>query len=351
MPEIWIAGAPSFVGGADTELYHQIILWRKHNIDVHIVPNQPDSMVPEMVEIVKNLGCTIETYKHDIFENKVVVSYCNGPALERLAEIKDHKPRAMIWFNCMTWTFPPEIEAIKKGWITHLGFVSEYQRNYLIKEYSKHLPEMCIDGSIQFGVNGFPQWFKYAPYLDIAQFDVLQKTDEYFGVGRVSRADTAKYSSDCWQIFDRVLTPGPKKVFVLGYSDEVGKKIGQPPPGLDWIWWTPGGISTRELYSKIDVMIHKTGGSRESYCRVLIEAMAHGIVPLVEREYAFPEILSKSEHLANFVMCNSSDEMSFKASQLAFNKSMLTKFKLMCRAYAEDNFNDSKLIDNWMAVL
>jgi glycosyltransferase involved in cell wall biosynthesis len=140
-------------------------------------------------------------------------------------------------------------------------------------------------------------------------------------------------------------------VFILGYSDEVGKKIGPPPPGLDWIWWTAGGIQTRELFSKIDVMIHKTGGSRESYCRVLIEAMAHGIVPLVERNYAFPEILSKSEHLANFIMCDSSDEMSFKASMLAFNKPMLTKFKTMCRTYAEENFNDSKLINNWMTVL
>lgn len=32
MREIWVAGCPSYVGGADTELYHQIILWRKAGV-------------------------------------------------------------------------------------------------------------------------------------------------------------------------------------------------------------------------------------------------------------------------------------------------------------------------------
>lgn len=351
MPEIWIAGAPSFVGGADTELYHQIILWRKHNIDVHIVPNTPNSMVPAMIETVQNIGCTIEQYSPSVFDGKVVVSYCNGPALDRLPEISKFKPRAFIWFNCMTWTFNPEIAAIREGWITHLGFVSEYQKNYLINEYSKQLPEKQVDGSVQFGVNGFPQLFEYRPYLDIAQFDVLTKTDEYFGVGRVSRADTAKYSDDCWRIFDRVLTPVPKKTYILGYSTEVEKKIGPPPISLDWQWWTAGAIPTKEFFSKIDVMIHKTGGSRESYCRVLVEAMAHGVVPLVERNYAFPEILSKSEHLSKFIMCDSSDEMSFKASQLAFNKPLLSKLKSQCRSYAEENFSDDNIVNSWLKVL
>lgn len=351
MPEIWIAGAPSFVGGADTELYHQIILWRKNNVDVHIVPNQPDSMVPAMAEKMKSIGCFVDEYKPNVFANKVVVSYCNGPALARLPEMSEFRPRAFIWFNCMTWPFDPEVAGIKNGWITHLGFVSEYQKNYLIGEWSKKLPEMCVNGAVRFGENGFPKLFNYSPYLDIAEFDVLTKSDEYFGIGRISRADPGKFSSDCWRIFDRVLTPGPKKAFMLGYSEDVGKKIGDPPPGLDWIWWTAGAISSKELYSKIDVMIHKTGGSRESYCRVIVEAMAHGIVPLVERAYAFPEILSKQPRLAEFIMCDSSDEMSYKASQLAFDKHALIKAKAMCRQYAEANFNNQNIINEWLKVI
>jgi glycosyltransferase involved in cell wall biosynthesis len=63
-------------------------------------------------------------------------------------------------------------------------------------------------------------------------------------------------------------------------------------------------------------MIHKTGGSRESYCRVLIEAWAHGVVPIVERDYAFPELVVEGE---TGFMTSDSDEMSYRASWLAFH--------------------------------
>lgn len=353
MVEIWVAGSPSFVGGADTELHHQIVLWRNHNVDVHIVPNNPDAISADMSKLMLNIGCKIEEYRPDIFKDKVVVSYCNGILLKRLSEIcqPEHKPSKVIWFNCMTWYFDHEVTAIRNGWITHLGFVSRYQRDYLMNEWAKQLPEMCVDGRMQFGVNGFPEQLNYSPYLDITQFDVLNKTNDYFGVGRISRADPHKFSADCWRIFDRVLTPGPKKTFILGWSDDVGKRVGAPPDGLDWQWWTAGAISAREFYSRIDVMIHKTGGSRESYCRVLVEAMAYGIVPLVERNFAFPEILSKSDALSKFCMCDSSEEMSFKASCLAFDATRLRILKTMCREYAVQNFNNANLIKGWLEVI
>lgn len=353
MADIWIAGAPSFVGGADTELHHQIVLWRNNNIGVHIVPNDVGAISPEMSKLMLNIGCEIVDYKPEVFKDKIVVSYCNGIALSRLPAIFDpaHKPSKFIWFNCMTWNFDPEIEAIKNGWISHLGFVSEFQRNYLIDSFSKRLPEMCVDGKVRFGERGFPLMLNYKPYLDTSSFETLQKDDSYFGVGRISRADPAKYSADCWRIFDRVLTPGMKKTFILGWSEDVGKRIGPPPAGLDWIWWTAGAIPSREFYSKLDVMIHKTGGSRESYCRVLVEAMAYGIVPLVERAYAFPEILGNSEELSKFCMCDSSDEMSYKASCLAFNINELNRLKKLCREYAVTNFNNPKLIEGWLEIL
>lgn len=353
MAEIWVAGSPSFVGGADTELHHQIVLWRKHNVKVYIVPNAPESISLEMTKLMLEIGCEIIQYTPEVFKDKNVVSYCNGIALSRLSEIFQpyHRPAKFIWFNCMTWCFDPEIIAIKNGWITHLGFVSGYQRDYLMNEYSKRLPEMCVDNKVEFGERGFPQLLRYSPYLDINQFDIIQKDDNYFGVGRISRADPNKYSTDCWRIFDRVLTPGPKKTFILGWSEDVGKRIGVPPAGLDWQWWTAGAIPTKEFYSKIDVMIHKTGGSRESYCRVLVEAMAHGIVPLIERNYAFPEILGKSDVLSKFCMCDSSDEMSFRASCLAFNPIKLKELKMLCREYAAQNFCNSELIKGWLEVL
>ena len=337
--EIWCASAPSFYGGADTELYHQIILWRKNNIDVNIVPNTIDSIDPKMLQKVINLGCKIHKYSPNVFKDKIVVSYCNGVALKRLEEIYKFPPRCFIWFNCMTWTFEDEIKGIENGWITHIGFISNYQKNILIEEYLKKISKEI------------PKDIEYYPFFDISGYDVFEKNNDYFGIGRISRDDPGKFSKDCWEIFDRVLSPMDKKVFILGYSSKIEEKIGKPPNGLDWMWWQGGSISSEEFYKKIDVMIHKTGGSRESYCRVFIEAMAHGIVPLVERNYAFPEILLESKDL-DWLMCSSSDEMSYKASCLAFDNNKLIAFKNMCREYVEKYIiNENKSIDCWLKLL
>ena len=36
--EIWVAGYPSLYGGADTELDHNIDLWRRFGVEVNLVP-------------------------------------------------------------------------------------------------------------------------------------------------------------------------------------------------------------------------------------------------------------------------------------------------------------------------
>ncbi len=63
-------------------------------------------------------------------------------------------------------------------------------------------------------------------------------------------------------------------------------------------------------------MIHKTGGSRENCPRVLFEAYAYGVVPVVEKDFAFPELVIHGE---TGFMGSSSDEMSYHASMMAMN--------------------------------
>ena len=61
-------------------------------------------------------------------------------------------------------------------------------------------------------------------------------------------------------------------------------------------------------------MIHKTGGPREWYCRILIDA--YGAMPSVERDCAFPELVVQGE---TAFMPNDSEEMSYHPSWLAFH--------------------------------
>ncbi|HET7502615.1 MAG TPA: hypothetical protein VFK02_16455 [Kofleriaceae bacterium] len=300
--EIWVAGFPSPYGGADTELDHQIALWRRHDVDVHLVPMFGADPETRRRQIAR--GCHVHDYRDNIFRGRVVVSYCNGEFLGHLPRIMAAgRPAKVVWFNCMTWLFDGEREAHRQGWIDLFGFVSDYQRRQLTPQLEAIRP-----GVASFG---------YRPYFDLGTTEWRYRSwDGCYRLGRISRDDMHKFASDTWRIFDRVLVPPglAKKVYILGFGANAAAKIGAAPPGLDWQTWGPNTISATEFYRTIDTMIHKTGGSRESYCRVVIEAYAHGVVPIVEDDYAFPEIVVHEE---TGIRTSDSDEMSWWASALA----------------------------------
>lgn len=306
--EIWVAGYPSFVGGADTELDHNIDLWRRYDVKVHLVPLY--GCDPKMQRLCKQRGCITHEYQPHIFKDKVVVSFCNGEFLSSLPQIvQSGKPRLVVWFNCMTWNFDAELEAHRHGWIDVFGFQSRYQQSYVAPQLTKIRPLRALDG--------------YRPFLN--PDNISQKLEfsyspptRWFAMGRVSRDDPAKFPEDMWDIFYKVCAPTPTKTFILGYSKRVAAKTGKPPLGLDWMTWTPGAIPVRKLYQRLHVLIHKTGGSRESYGRIVVEAYAAGVPVIVEDDYAFPDLVVNG--VTGF-LCQSSDEMSFRASELAFDES------------------------------
>jgi hypothetical protein len=301
--EIFFAGFPSRYGGADTELDHLIDLLRDHGVAVHLVPmfGADDEMQASVVA----RGCTIDSYRDDVFRDRVVASFCNGNFLERLPAIaRAGRPRKVIWFNCMTNLFDLERRAHAAGLIDEFGFVSSFQ-------------ETCLRPALE-QIGPFSK-LAYRPYFNVARVPWRHRPWEgEYRIGRVSRDDGSKFAADTWRIFDRVLVPASlqKKVYLLGYGPNAAARIGPAPTSLDWRTWAGNEIPSDELFRTIDTMIHKTGGSRESYCRVLIEAYAHGVVPIVERDYAFPELVVHGE---TGFMAATSDEMSHYASRLAFD--------------------------------
>jgi glycosyltransferase involved in cell wall biosynthesis len=299
---IWVAGFPSEYGGADTELDHQIALWRRHDVDVHLVPMFGAD--PAVAARQRARGCHVHDYRPDVFRGQTVVSYCNGSFLAELPRIMAAgRPARVVWFNCMTWLFDGEREAHRQGWIDVFGFVSAYQRRQLE-------PQLAA-------VRRSVATFDYRPYFDVDTVAWRYRPwDGSYRLGRISRDDAGKFAADTWRIFDRVLVPRAlaKKVYILGHGPNAAAKIGAPPPGLDWQTWSPGAIPATTFYRTIDTLVHKTGGSRESYCRVVVEAYAHGVVPIVEDDYAFAELV---DHERTGVRTSDSDEMSWWASVLA----------------------------------
>lgn len=317
--ELWVAGYPSFVGGADVELDHNIDLWRSFGVEVHLVPMFGKD--PRMEALCNQRGCLTHEYHPAIFEDKIVVSYCNGNFLDKLPDIyQSGPPRSVLWFNCMTWTFEPELAAQRRGWITHFGFISDYQRRHLI-------PKLTDCGQPVRELEGYIPFFNPDNHSQQIQFQYRPPTN-WFGVGRVSRDDAGKYSPDMWSIFNKVCAPIHVKAFVLGYGPNAHERCGAAPPGLDWQTWLPNEVSVKDLFDRLHCVIHKTGGSRESFCRVILEAAAFGVPVIVENDYAFPELIVNGE---TGFLCNSSDEMAFRASQLAFDEELRHRIIIQSR--------------------
>ncbi len=322
--EVWVAGFPSSYGGADTELDHLIDLLRAFGVEVHLVPMFGADPAARASALAR--GCAIHDYRSDVFRDRVVVSYCNGHFLDRLpAIVADGKPALVVWFNCMTRLFDAERAAHRAGHIDVFGFVSDYQKRLLAPELAQIRPF---------------QTFPYRPFFNPHRVAWRYRAwDGVYAVGRISRDDGDKFAEDTWRIFDRVLVPRSlrKKALILGYGANAARKIGPPPPGLDHHTWPGGGIPATELYRSIDTMIHKTGGSRESYCRVLIEAYAHGVVPIVEDDYAFPELVRHGE---TGYRTSSSDEMSYYASLLAHDPWRHRSMAERGRRFLEEELSD-----------
>lgn len=333
--DVWIAGFPSTYGGADTELDHLIDLFRHHDVSVSLVPMF--SATPDMLASVRARGCRIQRYAPGIFRDRVVVSFCNGEFLAKLPSIIEAgRPRRIIWFNCMTWLFDAEKTAHREGWIDYFGFVSNYQRDLLMRQLEPIRPVRSFDYRPFFNVDRV-SW-RYRPW------------DRTYRLGRISRDDAAKFAEDTWRIFDRVLVPGylQKKVYILGYGANAAKRIGPAPPGLDWQTWSGDQIPASDFYRTVDTMVHKTGGSRESYCRVLIEAYAHGVVPIVERNYAFPELVVHGE---TGYMTNDSEEMSYYASRLAMDPGEHKRLAVNGRRHLRAIVDESSCWAPWREVL
>src|SRR6185295_5395270 len=151
----------------------------------NIVPNAEPAR--KVIDEMQALGCKFWPFRSGIFEERITVGYCNGEALKILLSGRAGRPRAFVWFNCMTWTTENEIKAIKRTLITHVGFVSGFQKRTLLERYQTAL-RVKRAGSLPFKI------LKYSPWLDLSRFHVLKKSNRYFGVGRISRNDPAKFS-------------------------------------------------------------------------------------------------------------------------------------------------------------
>lgn len=324
-----IVGHPSRLGGADTELDHQIDCWLQMGIEVHIChTGQLDDNLQAMN--MQQRGCVYhEPRDWKSLEGMHCISFCNGEFLNELPVIRKHA-RSISWVNCMTWNFDKEIEMHGRGLIDfHL-----YQTPHAFERVSLKLQAL---GNYQ------PLFFQ--PYFRATDFPFqADRLTDKFRFGRISRSDPGKYNWRQMWIYETMTAPVLKEGMMLGWDQRIAEKIGQAPSYIKEL--REGEISQQAFYQACDAVIMTTD-TFENLPRVGFEAMSAGSVLVVDRRGGWQ--LQVEDGLTGW-LCHDDREFVYKASRCAFEQEERREMAKRAREKLDTHWGLQAAIDSWAQV-
>ncbi|HEX4055489.1 MAG TPA: glycosyltransferase [Tepidisphaeraceae bacterium] len=341
MNPIYIVGYPSYVGGADTELWHTIKLWRSAGIEVRMVP----TWVAPADWIVRLEQIGVPTFQvagpDDLASipglfGSTVISFCNGEFLNHAHWFKGMECR-IVWVNCMTWAFPKEIEQYEQhGPFDRYVFQSNFQRQALFPALRKFgvTEDQChlIRGAFAF--DEFP--FSPSPHV----------ANEPFVFGRIARPDLDKWSSNLWPIYGAVQYAN-KQARVMAWDDLLTKKCGPPPP---WALALKANAEpARKFMAKLHCMFPINGGARENWPRSGLEAMASGVPIVAQREWGWCEMI---EHGVTGFLGGDDCELAHFAAALAHDEELRLQIAKQARHRLVTELASPKtILPKWINLL
>ncbi len=282
MIRVHLLGFPNDVGGASTECWHTLRLWRAHGADVTLTPTW--SAEPRWIERVESIGCKVVTATVKSFAPQpgaVVVSMCNSqfwPVLKRLKH-------PSVWVPCMNWLGEKEKRRYAQGFFpSAIVCQSEYQRSQLARDLERY---GVLDRVVQ--IRGA---------FDASEIPFRPKPCEgEFIVGRISRAAPEKFRPDLWRVLGQARDQlgGRLRARVLGWRPLLAAKIGHPPAWAEGL--EPGAVDVREFLSSIDCL-YQSGTTDENWPRVGLEAMAAGVPIVADDRGGWREMATGLAHLA-----------------------------------------------------
>jgi glycosyltransferase involved in cell wall biosynthesis len=327
--QLGVIGHPSKLGGADTELEHQIYLWREMGIDVYICHTWDfDDNCNKMRQEMENIGCKyIKSRSWKDLRGLDVISFCNGQFLENLSEIKKYA-KSTTFVNCMTWNFNKELEAQEKNLLDfHL-----YQTQHQFDRVSIKLKNI--------GSNYNPLFFN--PYFKNDNFPFIERKDNsLFRFGRISRGDADKYGQSQIWIYETMTAPVLKSGTILGWDHRAEKKLGQLPSYIKG--YGEGYISQQELYSLCDVIIITTD-TYENLPRVGFEAMSSGSLLVVDNKGGWTKLVEDGK---TGWLCKDNREFVYKASRSAFEIEETNNLRLNARKKLENEWGKENSMKSW----
>lgn len=331
--QLCVIGHPSRLGGADTELDHQIRLWRTMGIDVYICHTSSfDDRSKNIRQEMTDIGCKYiepRSWKDLIGFN--VISFCNGKFLEGLPEIKQYA-RSSTFVNCMTWNFNKELEMHEKGLIDFHLYQTQHQ-------YDRVSTKLKIINNTKY------RPILFNPYFYSCEFPYIERTNnDNFNFGRISRGDADKYGSSQIWIWETMTAPVLKSGTVLGWDHRAQKKLGDLPKYINGL--PEGGITQQELYKKCDVIIMTTN-TYENLPRVGFEAMSSGSLLVVDNRGGWQTLVEDGK---TGWLCRDNREFVYKASRSAFEIEETNNMRIKAREKLDNEWGKENSIKSWERV-
>ena len=327
---ICVIGHPSRVGGADTELDHQIHCWQAMGFEVHVChTGDLDTNLTSMN--LEGRGCICHTPRDwASLEGMHCISFCNGEFLKALPEIREFA-RSTTFVNCMSWNFDEELRAQEQGLIDfHL-----YQTQHSFEKVSVRLQSL---GKYR------PLFFR--PYFHADEFPYIDdRPQDKFRFGRISRDDEGKYGPQQLWIYETMTAPVLKEGLILGWGANAERKFGRRPESYIQVM-SPGALSQRAFYAQCEAIIMTTD-TFENLPRVGFEAMASGSILIVDNRGGWK--LQVEDGVTGW-LCNDDREFVYKASRCAFEAQERSEMRVAARKFLEDHWGMQASMDSWAKV-
>lgn len=304
---IFLMGYPGDLGGACTEAWHTVKLWRRFDADVHLIPTWgTDARWRSRVDV---LGCRTHAATPETLDQvpglagATVVSFCNAAFLATAKRLRELGCR-LVWVNCMTWLFDAELKFYRdSGLFDAFVFQSEFQRDQIELKLAEFNYSPTLGHLIR-GAFDVDEW-PFAPRR--------HARGESFVVGRAARPDQDKWSSNTWPIYNRIQYRN-KRALMLGMDDHTHQKLGKPPAWADCL--KPMAIKTIDFFRQLHCTLPVNGGARENWPRVGLEAMAAGVPLVTQNNWGWREMI---EHGVTGFLGNCDEELAHYTAMLAYD--------------------------------
>ena len=328
--ELCVIGHPSRLGGADTELDHQIYCWQAMGLKVHICHTNPLDANARALRMEARNCIYHESGDWPSLEGMHCISFCNGAFLENLPEIRRYA-RTTTFVNCMTWNFEREIEMQSRGLIDfHL-----YQTDHALE---------CVSDKLR-GLGTYRP-LRFVPYFHADEFPFHDdRPRDRFRFGRISRGDANKFGIRQLWIYETMTAPVLKEGLIVGWDQRARQHFGRDPDS--YIGTVPEcGISQQDFYRFCEAIIMTTD-TIENLPRVGFEAMSSGSVLVVDNRGGWQ--LQVEDGVTGW-LCRDDREFVYKSSRCAFEMEERQEMRHTARKKLQDQWGLDAACESWERV-